>query len=110
MKVAIIGSRGLNLDISPYIPPETTTIISGGAKGIDRLAAQYARRNGIPLIEFLPDYEAHGHAAPFVRNRQIAESADMVIAIWDGCSKGTIYTLKYASKIGKRVKIYEITE
>ena len=46
MKVAVIGSRGLYVEIEAYLPKETTVIISGGAKGIDTLAEEYADKNG----------------------------------------------------------------
>ena len=50
MKLAIIGSRTLGeQDISRFIPPGVTEIVSGGARGIDRQAAAYARANGIPF-------------------------------------------------------------
>lgn len=35
MKVAVVGSRTLSLDLTRYIPPEADCILSGGAKGID---------------------------------------------------------------------------
>lgn len=61
MKTPVIGSRSLtNLDISQYIPADTTMIILGGAKGIDSLAETYAYRNFIPVRIFLPDYEHYG--------------------------------------------------
>ncbi len=55
MKVAIVGSRGLNVDISKYIPSGVTTIISGGAKGIDTLAEQYADRNNLKKLFLNPN-------------------------------------------------------
>ena len=57
MKIAIIGSRRLTVkDIGKYLPNGVTEIISGGAKGVDTLAREYALANGIKLNEFLPDY------------------------------------------------------
>ena len=106
MKVAIIGSRNLDVDIEKYIPENTTTIISGGAKGIDSLAETYAEKHNIPTIIFEPDYSKYGRKAPIVRNQLIAKEADIVVAIWDGKSKGTAYTINYAQKIGKRTYTY----
>jgi predicted Rossmann fold nucleotide-binding protein DprA/Smf involved in DNA uptake len=60
MKVAVIGSRNLTVDLSKYIPEGTTAIISGCARGIDTCAANYAKENGLELIEFLPDYTKYG--------------------------------------------------
>ena len=54
MKVAIIGSRGLNIEnLEDYVPKDTTEIISGGAKGVDFCAKTYAIAHGLKLTEFL---------------------------------------------------------
>jgi len=89
MKVAIIGSRGLTVDnIGEYIPKEATEIVSGGARGIDRCAREYAIKHGLILTELLPDYKKYKKGAPLKRNLQIIDRADKVIAFWDGRSKG----------------------
>ena len=94
MKLAIIGSRKLHVqNFEDYLPDGVTEIVSGGAKGIDAGAAEYAQKNGIRLTEFYPDYARYGRGAPFKRNALIAEYSDMVLAFWDGKSKGTRYTL-----------------
>lgn len=80
MKIAIIGSRNITIkNIDKYISIDDE-IVSGGAKGIDTCAAEYARINGIKLTEFLPQYEIYGRAAPIVRNKAIVDYADKVIA------------------------------
>ena len=77
MKLAIIGSRGLGaVDIGAYLPAGVEEIVSGGAVGIDRLAAAYARERGITLTEFLPDYGRYGRVAPLRRNAEIAAYAE----------------------------------
>lgn len=106
MKVAIVGSRDLSINIDGFIPVETTCIISGGAIGIDTQAENYADAHGIPTIIIRPEYEKYGKQAPLVRNKRIVESADCVLAFWDGKSRGTSYTIDYAKKIGKPVRIY----
>ena len=104
MKVAIVGSRGLSVeDFSPYLPPETTEIVSGGAKGVDQIAKAVAKELGIPFTEFLPDYKTYGKRAPLVRNDRIVEYADMVLALWDGESRGTQYVIGECLNRGKRV-------
>lgn len=105
MKLAIIGSRELTLDISPYIPEGVTEIVSGGAMGIDTCAKEYALAHNIPLKEFLPDYKRYGHGAPLKRNLQIIEYADFVLAFWDGKSKGTEYTINNCKKINREYKV-----
>ena len=57
MKTSIIGSRNItNVDLLRFIPVGTTEIVSGGARGVDTVAKEYANRNGLKLTEFLPDY------------------------------------------------------
>ena len=79
--------------------------MSGGAKGIDSCAVEYAHKNNIKLTEFLPEYSHYGKAAPIVRNKKIVDYADEVIAFWDGKSKGTLSVIKYAEKAEKPCKI-----
>jgi hypothetical protein len=106
MKIAIIGSRSIIVDdLSVFVPRQCTEIVSGGASGADTCAAEYARKNGIKLTELLPIYEKYGRAAPIVRNKQIVEYADEVIAFWDGKSRGTLSVINYCKKIGKPCKI-----
>ena len=101
MKIAVIGSRGITkIDLGKYLPEGTTEIVSGGAKGVDTCAAQYARANGLKLTEFLPDYETYGRGAPLVRNEQIVDYCDKLIAFWDGKSTGTVYTVKACVRKG----------
>jgi len=108
MKAAVIGSRNLKMDISEYIPGGVTEIISGGAAGIDTAAERYAKKHGIPTKIFLPDYESFGSVAPLVRNRKIVEAADIIIALWDGDSRGTMHAVNYARELGKKIKLYKV--
>ena len=107
MKVAVIGSRGLQVnDLEKYLPEETTEIVSGGAKGIDTSAREYALKNGIKLTEFLPKYDIYGRSAPLKRNIEIIEYADIVLAFWDGTSRGTKYVIDNCKKMGVTVRIF----
>lgn len=106
--IAVIGSRNLKVNIEEYIPDNVTKIISGGATGIDTLAAEYADGHGIPITVFLPEYCRYGRAAPLIRNRSLVDAADSIIAIWDGKSRGTKYTIDYALKLGKPVRVYMV--
>ena len=104
MKVAVIGSRGLWVgDLGKYLPEGTTEIVSGGARGIDTCAKNYAVKNNIKLTEFLPKYEKFGKVAPLMRNDEIIEYADMVLGFWDGKSRGTQYVIGECLKRGKRI-------
>ena len=106
MKLAIIGSRSIDeIDLSLHIPCRPSVIISGGAMGVDALAERYARDHKIALRVFLPDYAAFGRYAPLVRNRKIVQESDEILAVWDGQSRGTKYTIDYARSMGKTVNV-----
>ena len=107
MKVAVIGSRTLTVpDLGKYLPPDTTEIISGGAKGVDTSAREHAQAHGMALAEFLPDYEKYGRGAPLRRNIDIIARADMVLAFWDGKSNGTKFVIDTCKKLGVPVKVF----
>ena len=106
MKLAIIGSRNLTVtNLEDYIPPETTEIVSGGSKGIDTCAGEYAHAHGLPLTEFLPDYTRYKRGAPLKRNEQIIAYADRVLVFWDGKSKGTLHSINLCRAAGKPMEI-----
>mgnify|MGYP002509291301 CR=1 FL=1 len=92
-------------NLEKYLPKETDEIVSGGASGIDACAARWAKEHGFALTEFLPQYERYGRGAPIVRNRQIVDYCDKVIAFWDGSSKGTLSVIQYAQKTGKPCEV-----
>lgn len=107
MKIAVIGSRNLHINnLEHYLPENTTEIVSGGARGIDSCAKQYALENGLKLTEFIPDYKTYGKRAPLVRNLQIINYADIIYAFWDGKSHGTKFVIDNCRKQGKYIKVY----
>lgn len=111
MKVAVIGSRGLTVEnLEDYLPPETTEIISGGARGIDSCARKYARQRGLKLTEYLPEYDKYGRSAPLKRNITIIENADLVLAFWDGTSRGTKYVIDNCKKRNIPVQIHMLNK
>lgn len=83
-----------------------STIISGGAVGVDSFAAEYAKGHCIELVEFLPEYDKYGRSAPLIRNKKIVDLCDEVFAFWDGKSRGTMHTVNYAKKLGKPVHLF----
>lgn len=108
MKVAVIGSRELWIDdLGKYLPEDTTEIVSGGARGVDTCAKNYAVRNNIKLTEFLPEYDKYGKIAPLLRNNEIIEYADMVLAFWDGKSRGTYYVISKCKELNKPFRVYQ---
>lgn len=112
-KVGIVGSRWFtNYDVFltelKSLNLKVDVIISGGAKGVDSLAEQYAKENNIPIIIYYPDWNKHGKSAGFIRNKRIVENSDSIIAFWDNKSLGTKNTIDLAMKCSKKVIIVEI--
>lgn len=108
MKVAVIGSRGLTVkNLGDYLPEDVTEIVSGGARGVDTSAREYAHSHCIMMTEFLPDYENFGRSAPLKRNIEIIKYADIVLAFWDGKSRGTKYVIDNCKKLNVPVKIFK---
>ncbi len=107
MKVAVIGSRSFQ---NRKLLEETLDkiegielIVSGGAIGADTMAEAYAKARGIKTLIFRPEYDKYGRTAPLIRNKVIINNADMVIAFWDGKSRGTKFTVDYAKSLQLQV-------
>ena len=108
MKIAVIGSRELQVDhLEDYLPEGVTEIVSGGARGVDSCARDYALQHGLKLTELLPEYEKYGRGAPLRRNITIIEYADHVLAFWDGKSRGTKYVIDNCKKRNIPVAVYQ---
>ena len=111
MKIAVIGSRSAKkIALEMYLPKECKETVSGGASGVDTLAAIYAKENGIKLTEMLPDYARYKRGAPLARNKKIVEYADAVLAFWDGRSRGTAFVIDYCKKCGKPFQVILLSE
>lgn len=116
MKLAIVGSRTFDdyetLVIALYAWVQThgtpTAIVSGGARGADRLAARFARDIGVELIEFIPEWDKLGKRAGYVRNAQIVNEADAGIAFWDGVSRGTKHSINLFHQSKKPFSVIQI--
>ena len=105
--IAIVGSRDFNdyeLLKAEMNKVEIKKIVTGGAKGADQLAENYAREHNIPVVVFKPDWKLGRHAG-VLRNRLIVENSEAVIAFWNGQSKGMLSTINHAKKLGKPVTI-----
>lgn len=113
MKIAVVGSRGLNnlelleKTLKPYLP-KISLMLSGGAKGTDQLAEIWALNNGVSTEVFLPNFKRFGRGAFRMRNIEIVKNADLVLAFWDGLSPGTKMTIDLAKKAKVSVKIFYI--
>ncbi len=109
MIIAVIGSRTFN-DYEKVKEKlgkidNISMIVSGGARGADRLGVRFAKENGIPYKEYLPDWDKHGKSAGFIRNYDIIKNCNYVVAFWDGQSKGTKHSIDLARKLNIEVKI-----
>jgi hypothetical protein len=114
MRVIIAGSRDFTNyqflvdSIYQLNYSEWTEIVSGGAKGADTLGEQFAMSHKIPLTVFIADWKRYGNAAGPIRNNQMAENADMLVAFWDGKSKGTKNMIETAQKLGLKTEVIKI--
>ena len=107
MKVAVVGSRNLRIDdLGKYLPDGVTEIVSGGARGVDTSAREYALAHDIKLTEFLPEYDKYGRSAPLRRNITIIEYTDLVLAFWDGSSRGTKHVIDNCKRLGIPIKVF----
>ena len=108
MKLAVVGGRTFNDygKLEPVLDSLVagfgfTTVVSGGADGADTLGEKFADERGLKKIIHLPDYKTHGRAAPMIRNRDIINDADFVVAFWDGESRGTKNAMELTAKGSK---------
>lgn len=113
MKVIIAGGRDItdyNLVFKAYIASgyTATEIVSGGARGVDTLGEQLAKSTSIALKVFPADWDRHGKRAGHIRNAQMADYADALIAIWDGVSKGTGNMIQQAQRKKLQVFVYKV--
>ena len=80
-------------------------VISGTARGADRLGERYAREKGYRLRQFPADWDTHGRSAGPIRNGEMAKNADALIAFWNGHSSGTKNMIETAKRYGLPVRI-----
>jgi len=108
MKLAVVGGRDFNnweLLVSEINRLRTLypidQLISGGASGADAFAERYAELAKLPIKVLPADWKSHGRAAGPIRNKQIIELSDAVLAFWDGSSPGTKSSIDWAVKLNK---------
>lgn len=110
MKLIIAGTRYIKNDAEVFRcldrlvlekNMKVDKVLSGGAKGPDRIGEQWAAREGIPVVVFPAAFSKHGKAAGPMRNEKMAEAGDALVLFWDGMSPGSLDML---SKMKERVK------
>lgn len=118
IKLAIVGSRSFNnyellkKEINNFISENDFSInqiISGGARGADNLGEKYAKELNIETQIFYPDWNKYGKKAGFIRNEDIINNSDVIIAFWDGQSHGTKHDIELANKYKKILKIIYVS-
>ena len=111
MKVAIVGSRHFSEPdrVSDYVNalPQGASIITGSASGVDAAATKAARAKGIP-VQVIPASidELADAAKSAARNQRLIDACDVLVAFWDGRSKGTRHTVDRALDSGKEVRVF----
>lgn len=126
MKIIIAGGRDFNsyelledsmfdfiYEIEPtYWYKLDIEIVSGGARGADSLGEKFANELGYKLTRFIPDWKGLGKKAGIIRNHEMGDYADALVAFWDGKSTGTKDMIDYATKKGLRVMVvkYEVVK
>ncbi len=110
MKVIVAGSRGfdnynfLAKKLDKILQDVNPTIICGEARGADTLGKKYAELHSYKVMSFPADW-SKGKGAGYIRNEQMAENADALVAFWDGKSKGTEHMIKTMKSMNKPVRV-----
>ena len=89
----------------PWTP---TTVISGGARGVDRMGEQWAAEQKISLKIFTAHWDLFGKRAGYIRNEAMAGQAEALIALWDYQSKGTRNMIEIARRKGLKVFVWKV--
>lgn len=110
MKVIIAGSRNFNNydlveETIEKLGLEIDEVIYGGAPGTDYLGLLWARKHKVKVKTFLAEWSVYGGAAGPLRNKQMAEYGDYLLAFWNGKSKGTKSMINEMKKKGKHGEV-----
>ncbi len=115
MRTIIAGSRectdyNILLEVIAVVSTswDISAVLSGTARGPDRLGERWAGENNIPLEQFPADWDLHGNSAGYIRNSVMAKNAEALIALWDGSSKGTGHIIDLARKSGLEVYVHRV--
>lgn len=110
MRLIIAGSRGFSdyellkqsiIDQGFWKIKQELEVVCGMARGADLLGKQFADRNGLIVHKFPADWDTQGKAAGHIRNKQMGDFADSLLAFWDGSSRGTKHMIEYMQYINK---------
>jgi hypothetical protein len=112
MKVIVAGSRGFNdyeflkerLDHFFQNQGEIT-IVSGTARGADKLGELYAEERFYDVIEMPADWDTYKKRAGYIRNEEMAKIADAAVIFWNGESRGSKHMIDLAHKYELKVRV-----
>ena len=114
MKLIVAGSRSITsyntvrdaIRASGFTS-QITEIVSGCAKGVDASGDQWAQINSIPVKRFPANWDKYGKLSGQMRNYEMAEYADALVAVWDGESRGTAHMIQVMRNLNKSVFIWQ---
>ena len=111
LRTIIAGSRGINdyevVERAIYDSGfDIAEVLSGCARGVDRLGEIWAQHANVPVRRFPADWNAYGRRAGYIRNAEMASNADALIAIWDGRSPGTSHMIHVAHLRDLRIHVF----
>ncbi len=115
MKTIIAGSKSFN-DYKLFLEliggcsfvSQITEVLCGMAVGTDTLGERWAKEKDLPIIYFPPEWELYGKKAGILRNIEMADHADALIAFWDGKSRGTSHMIRTARLEDLLTQVYNI--
>ncbi len=105
MKTIIAGSRTIT-DYSELLKviknsgwqDRITEVVSGGARGVDKMGEKWAKENKVSIKIFLANWDKYSKKAGYLRNIEMAKYADAVLILWDGSSRGAKHMIDTAFK------------
>ena len=110
--VCINGSRSItNINLNLFLnPAHIGCVVTGGARGIDTIAENWAKTNKIEWVCYLPQWNIYGKRAGILRNQDMIDFCDVLISFWDGKSVGTKQAIDYAQSVGRKVIIHLVQD
>lgn len=110
MRVIVAGSRSFNdykllESILLKFDLNELVIVCGECRGADKLGRQFAEEHGLPILSFPANWDKYKKRAGYLRNIEMAENADRLLAFWDGVSPGTKHMIDIAAKKNIKTKV-----
>ena len=115
MRLVIAGSRKITeYSVVQYVMQQTQfakplVVLSGCARGVDSLAIRWANEERVKVEYWPADWASHGKHAGYMRNVDMVNAADALLAVWDGDSRGTAHTIGYARATSKPYEVWLCT-